>query len=399
MAQNANPPLQPLPASVLLEQELARKNLLCKKGNIRTGCKELDEYVLLGGLERGSVVGVSAEEEEMGMLLGLQTVANTLGRNSMARAMVVTTLPANVLLPKLRMALVRQLCAAPGDGVRNLQGRVGECLERIAIARVFDIDGLWEVLGELEDTASAADTGGPQPDQGATTAQKPGTRAEGGGVSSQDLDHDAEERLSFPEPPTADPVSTGAPAPLPDIILITHASSLLNALFTGRDKQAAHDSMLRLAAHLHHFTRATRLGGPLVMFLNSTTAPAHPDPAAAQDAARPARHPEPTLRSIFSPAPPRQAAHGYLARRSKPSFGMVFAQMLDLHLLCTRVPRTRAGAAAGDGSFAWVVEVLLDEMGMYETGAAGERGWRWRRSSREQRWAAVDVEDGRVVDA
>lgn len=72
MAQNANPPLQPLPASVLLAQELARKNLLCKKGNIRTGCQALDEYVLLGGLERGSVVGVSAEEEEMGMLVSLR---------------------------------------------------------------------------------------------------------------------------------------------------------------------------------------------------------------------------------------------------------------------------------------------------------------------------------------
>lgn len=62
-------PLVPLPASVLLEQELARKERLWKKGNLTTGCRELDEYVLLGGFERGSVVGVSAEEEEVGMLV------------------------------------------------------------------------------------------------------------------------------------------------------------------------------------------------------------------------------------------------------------------------------------------------------------------------------------------
>jgi hypothetical protein len=29
----------------------------------------LDDYVLLGGFERGSVVGVSAEEEEVGMVV------------------------------------------------------------------------------------------------------------------------------------------------------------------------------------------------------------------------------------------------------------------------------------------------------------------------------------------
>jgi hypothetical protein len=34
-----------------------------------TGCRELDEYVLLGGFERGSVVGVSAEDEDVGMLV------------------------------------------------------------------------------------------------------------------------------------------------------------------------------------------------------------------------------------------------------------------------------------------------------------------------------------------
>ena len=62
-------PLAPLPASVLLEQELDRKDRLCKKGNLVTGCRELDEYVLLGGFERGSVVGVSAEEDDVGMLV------------------------------------------------------------------------------------------------------------------------------------------------------------------------------------------------------------------------------------------------------------------------------------------------------------------------------------------
>lgn len=61
--------LEPLPASELLKQEIFRKESLHKKGNPKTGCTELDEYVLRGGFERGSVVGLSAEDDEAGMLV------------------------------------------------------------------------------------------------------------------------------------------------------------------------------------------------------------------------------------------------------------------------------------------------------------------------------------------
>ncbi|KAM0323169.1 hypothetical protein ACHAQA_009019 [Verticillium albo-atrum] len=90
--------------------------------------------------------------------------------------------------------------------------------------------------------------------------------------------------------------------------------------------------------------------------------------------------------------------HNVASRRNKPSFGMVFAQILDLHLLCTRVPRGADdaervfGDAPGEAKFVWVVEVLLDEIGVWE----GKRG---PRRSREQRWGAVDVVKGRVVNA
>lgn len=62
-------PIEPLPASRLLDQDLARKEALAGKGCLLTGCGELDDYVLLGGFERGSVVGVSAEEEDVAMLV------------------------------------------------------------------------------------------------------------------------------------------------------------------------------------------------------------------------------------------------------------------------------------------------------------------------------------------
>lgn len=68
---NTQPLLTPQPATLLLDSEIARRETLAARGRIQTGCHELDEHVLLGGFDRGSVVGVSAEEEEGGLGLGL----------------------------------------------------------------------------------------------------------------------------------------------------------------------------------------------------------------------------------------------------------------------------------------------------------------------------------------
>lgn len=58
---------EPISGSVLADREVKRRNAAVRLGLCRTGCLELDDYVLLGGLERGSVVGLSAEDEEVGV--------------------------------------------------------------------------------------------------------------------------------------------------------------------------------------------------------------------------------------------------------------------------------------------------------------------------------------------
>jgi hypothetical protein len=170
------------------------------------------------------------------------------------------------------------------------------------------------------------------------------------------------------------------------------------------------------------------------MLLNTTTtspvpetftpAPDRPIATGAKTQKRPL---DATLRSIFNPGPNQAHKNGYgygtagahLVRRNKPFFGATFAQLLDLHLLCTRVPRTRGdaetavalGAGSDDVKYAWVVEVLLDELGVWEwekgeVEKGQERGNRREelrppsRENREQRWCAVDVRDGvRVVNS
>ncbi|GAB1311732.1 hypothetical protein MFIFM68171_01942 [Madurella fahalii] len=409
-------PLQPVPASELLDHELARKEQLRKKGNLMIGCRELDEYVLLGGFERGSVVGVSAEEEDIGLSIGLQTAANLVAER-LGKALIITTLPVTVLLPKLQKLLVSSLQEDP----RNLKTRVQECLERISISRVFDIEGLWQVLGELEETSERM----PLPvTQGTETGPKRDAATSEQRVQQRTEVQDSEEEDSLslsesphPQSPTAQPrdgssrYSEPPRSSLPDLILITHTSALLSTLFAARDKPTAHETTALLSSHLQYLTRSPAFGNPLVILLNSTTSPlsqGHDDivTITANDEPRQAKFPEPTHSSIFSPPPQVTYPPGHTFQRNKPSFGQVFAQMLDLHLLCTRVPRTNedaAAAVAGLGlefvSYVWVVEVLLDEIGVYERTDFDDYGVR---RNREQRWGAVDVDElkgGRVVDA
>ncbi|KAK4453439.1 hypothetical protein QBC34DRAFT_477319 [Podospora aff. communis PSN243] len=199
-------------------------------------------------------------------------------------------------------------------------------------------------------------------------------------------------------------------SPLPDFILITHTSTLFNTLFTGRDKPTAHEKASLLSTRLHQLTRSPNHGSPLIFLLNSTTSPFTPEQTAhtGENPADMARPPipretdpserlrsitEPTLRSVFGMSPATAMRRGQ-GQRGKPSFGGVFAQMLDVHLLCTRVPR------GIDGGFMWVVEVLLDKVGVYDFVGEGGEDEGVTRRCREQRWGALEVDGrGRIVGA
>jgi hypothetical protein len=62
--------LDAVTADVLAGREAARRDGLRARGAVGTGCREMDEGVLLGeGFERGAVVGVSAEGENVGLVV------------------------------------------------------------------------------------------------------------------------------------------------------------------------------------------------------------------------------------------------------------------------------------------------------------------------------------------
>lgn len=278
-------------------------------------------------------------------------------------------------------------------------------------------------------------------------------------------DHEADRGKRVSRDP--DGTQTTQRSTMPDMILVTHFSTLLSALFTqsGTDRASAHTTLQLLSTHIRYLARSS---DSVVMLLNTTTAittssdasrlsgladpDAPPADLVAKDSSRgnmnmnlhnrSSRPLDPTLRSIFNPAPttgdagPGAGGHGsygaagnMISRRNKPTFGLTFAQFLDVHLLCTRLPRTRADAeamvsttgryndlrnddravegaavpatATGRGAveYCWVVEVLLDELGVWAAGSLG--GETARRVNREQRWGAVrvDRESGVVENA
>lgn len=411
----------------------------------------------------------------------MQTIAHNMvyGQRdapTLRRAAIITTLAPQAILPTLRDIIKSQVQSKLGVGHADVKARVRECLERISVSRVFDMEGLWEVLSELElesteepspivgaepvvpaEEEEAEEAAAPEEPESSPLSSLSSTppyelpplrptqqiarteimdSEDEGGLSPISPSPPSETTLLEPAPETvAPPVSVPTPAPTheqssssevddrtPGVIVITHFSTLLSTLFTQRDKSSAHTTLQLFSSHLRYLARSS---GPLIMLLNTTTnAPSNPvsstataagpttpgtggPPAKRSSSERPM---DPTLRSIFNPPPPSHGGYGAgsvaLSKKNKPLFGLTFSQFLDLHLLCTRVPRTRAdaeavfapaAAAAGDSGsgrsrYAWVVEVLLDESGFWTP--AGER------IDREQRWGAVDVKDGvRTVDA
>lgn len=329
------------------------------------------------------------------------------------RVMVVTPKPVTWVAGELRNAVTRELRRrraqedakeATSDPKRVsekiLKDKIRACLNRVMLSQVFDVDGLWEVLAELDEADGEGEGDLAQGDQTDNTEGETTSPV----MEVQDSQDEDGSPLALPDPePTPPPNEPDTKAHIkqqqqqqpPAIILITHFSTLLTSLFTHREKSAAHSLLQLLSSRLRYLSRNLP-SQPLFLLLNSTTTSSNSEDANTKNpplqqgvgGGREKKSLDATLRSIFNPPdlPVRgyeAGAHAGLARRNKPTFGMVFSQLLDVHLLCTR---------GGGGEDVTIVEVLLDEVGVWE----GRMG---TRRSREQRWGTVKVDgDGRLID-
>ncbi|KAK4197024.1 hypothetical protein QBC40DRAFT_182021, partial [Triangularia verruculosa] len=195
-------------------------------------------------------------------------------------ALIVSTLPAQSLVPRLRAVLVEQLSKVV---VGDLQGHVRGCLSRISISRVFDMQGLGEVVDELS-------------------------------LLEEDK--------------------------VPGLVLVVGVGLLMNGLFTAKahDKAAAHGFVAGLAGKLRGVA-GKKGNGPLVVLLNSTTS-SHPD------AGEERRTEGGQLREGEGAREGQVLLRGegdFKRRESRPAWGQVFGQLVGMHLMVTRVDGVVAG--------------------------------------------------------
>lgn len=378
------------------------------------------------------------------------------------KVQIVTPKPPSTIVVLLKNSITAELKARGITAPSEIAAQGKLCLDRILLSRVFDMDGLCEVLADLDNAVAPGaeehvlhkpEGDDAQPTEGETAKTQAkaddvprdlGDEPQSPSVVAEIQDSQDEDEALSPSQPLETPSQPEAPhkvqkgeaaatsdeqskqdsssitntaaaaaannsnstSATPDIILITHFSSLLTSFFTQRDNSVAHATLRLLASRLRRLSR-TLSSNPLILLINSTdsgAASSTATTAATAAAAHSSEHDipppdqpatqkpsvDPTLRSIFKPSS-EASGHGHAGgyKPNKPTFGLVFTQLLDVHLLCTRAPRL--GKTSLPRALT-VVEVLLDDIGLWE----GKRGLRKRR---EQRWTVVAPYNGRIINA
>ncbi|KAF7915220.1 uncharacterized protein EAE98_011305 [Botrytis deweyae] len=454
-------PAHPITADQLLELEERQRTLFNEQDNgparIRTGCQEIDEYVLCagkaqsnGGFERGIVVGLSAADgdESIGSrVITLNLIASVLlqhidlvnviqnsqseSTNKIKPKVVVIdatgsfNLPLLVKILRSRLLKRRREMRSRDDSTMNInsghnadesteidiQKEVNALLELVAISRVFDIEGLWEVLSELGQPHDLSRNNGD--DQEIPTIIPPRTSKPVEGkaeplhkIPDEICDSEEEDiELTPPPPPPSPPppVKPTTPTPsstetTPEILIIDSMHHLISHLFTHSEKVSAHNLLSLLSQTLHTLTHTHNI----LTILHNSTLPtkshfAIPHPSRQPQPPHPHPHPPPppppTIQSIF-PSPSQ-----------KPSLGRIFDDFLNLHILISKLPKKREDAellyCRDDNTFtsrvgneevaySFVFEVLRDECPVL----GGERKLGRRFGDREQRWGVFEMGGG-----
>jgi hypothetical protein len=441
----------PVPASTILSQLLALQTSPSRhpvSSKLTTGLAEIDSHVLRGGIPRGCVVGISsgvgaADAEEAvfleglsaGRLVALHLLVRSLLERPGSRAAIVDStggFPLRVLARVVRWQVERRGRGLDvGEGEGGVEERVNGVLERVSITRVFDVEGLWEVLGELrsgtEQTGATTEpedvvqTSGkdvrPLPSSDASKDIFGNERDErrAGNMIVEIMDSEEEDddddlsspisagrqisspKLSSRPHEKSDARSSNPPSsrepPTTEIILIDTLTSLITTLFANTERSNAHTILASLSHVLTSLTRSSNLA---VFLLNTLTS--RPSYKVSSTQGR--------QTSIFAGV------------TSTPSLGIIFDNFVDLHLICHSLPATAedaekfydvrtqgsedgeraenamAGQKSDDVRFANVIEVLRDEAPGPDRWIGVQDGEKPRKlTSREQMWAAFGITD------
>ncbi|OBT90146.1 hypothetical protein VE02_00944 [Pseudogymnoascus sp. 03VT05] len=465
---------------------------------LRTGVADIDSYLLAGGIQRGCVVGVSSgyggsrregytrpgdAEGDTGRLITLHILARSLLERPHSHVSIIDStgsFPLVVLAGVVRWCVERGVgsgsdvgggggAGGEGGGAGGVGGQGGKggkmgveekvnaVLERVGVTRVFDIEGLWEVLGEVGGgagvgNANAASVG----EEGDAVAGDGEGEKEGGGgdgppeevlksagtreiMDSEDDDDDdndlATQRIPNPVPqnphkkPSLDtntnthhhkPAAPAAPFthPTTEIILLDNLTTLTTTLFSHTSPPLAHRLLSQLSLTLSTLAHSSSV---TIFLLNTLVRKSTKTAAGNQEQQR--KKEQDKQRSVFA------------GMTATPSWGGVFDGFVELHLMCFALPGGREDAEGvfgvehqdgqdgqdgededgeddegakgegvgrpegrgkeGDIRFANVIEVLKDECPQLERWEGVSGGGRPRRGlDREKRWASFGVVGG-----
>jgi hypothetical protein len=265
----------------------------------------------------------------------------------------------------------------------------------VAISRVFDIEGLWEVLGEvgrastLEDDKNILENeSSVDPQVNEQSPQKP----------TEIIDSEEERTPEDTTLPPSQPRNQNEDSGM-EIIIIDNMTHIISELLARKEKSEAHTLLSLLSLTLHTLTHTSNI----LTVLHNTTVPS-----------------KSTYSSTTSLATTRTRARGsqqpliqhptsiFPSNPTKPALGQVFTQFAELHLFVSRLPKTRQDAELLYGQneeaisgqqdsvqYCHVVEVLKDETPNLGADKEKEKGKGVEKEGkrfgwREQRWTAVE---------
>jgi hypothetical protein len=276
---------------------------------------------------------------------------------------------------------------------------VQRCLEMVAISRVFDIEGLWEVLGEVGRGSTSYDESDALP-----SSLDPNPNQQSHQVPTEILD--SEEELTPEEALAISPRNEDSSGT--EILIIDNLTHIITELLARKEKSEAHSFLTLLSLTIHTMTHTSNI---LTILHNG----ASPSKSTATSNTYPTTTTTPRNQHQRQPQIQNPSSI-FPSNPVKPALGQIFTQFPELHLFISRLPKKREDAEAlygqdeesssgyqKDVKCCYVVEVLKDETpNLSSTSGEGvgmgkdvddgnEKGVKF--GWREQRWTAVEMTD------
>ncbi|RKF72585.1 hypothetical protein GcM3_097024 [Golovinomyces cichoracearum] len=309
------------------------------KRGVSCACVEVDE-LLGGGIEKKYVAGISCEGNE-GKIFTLNLLSSILiahvkaspSQAPLTKAIIIDStglFPLNLFASILKSRLIAEdissasdIYGADHDRYITTCNQMRRCLEMVKISRIFDIDGLWEILGETEHSK-----GIPNKIKDFSLALSPNNNQIGGERDQRQVFCDEEASNTVSETistKNAQPIlSSKTELKIVDdgieILIVDNMTTLISEFLTSREKTNAHEHLALLSKKMHDLTWKQNM----LTLLHNTTASS--------------RTPLNASENNYSPAV--KSVSMFSSNPLKPALGQVFAQFTSLHLLFSPLPRT-----------------------------------------------------------